>query len=149
VYLYSALFVVPHTQGSQEWITQCYLQLHQCKVTGLRSNVQIQLVSNTPIGDEQNPMHWIQHLFQPPYIGNLPAHGHQLADCPVTQAPQCDQMPILINDNVQYILYKLDPNTKHATNEHRIRQSFYWHEKSTGTTVVSTSSHLISPTAII
>jgi len=30
VYLYSALFVVPHTQGSQAWITQCYLQLHQC-----------------------------------------------------------------------------------------------------------------------
>jgi len=30
VYLYSALFVVPHTQGAQAWITQCYLQLHQC-----------------------------------------------------------------------------------------------------------------------
>ena len=29
-YLYSALFVVPHTQGTQAWITQCYLQLHQC-----------------------------------------------------------------------------------------------------------------------
>jgi len=29
VYLYSALFVVPHTQGAQAWITQCYLQLHQ------------------------------------------------------------------------------------------------------------------------
>jgi len=27
VYLYSALFVVPHTQGAQAWITQCYLQL--------------------------------------------------------------------------------------------------------------------------
>ena len=25
-----ALFVVPHTQGPQAWITQCYLQLHQC-----------------------------------------------------------------------------------------------------------------------
>jgi len=22
--------VVPHTQGAQAWITQCYLQLHQC-----------------------------------------------------------------------------------------------------------------------
>ena len=30
MYLYSALFVVPHTQGTQAWITQCYLQLHQC-----------------------------------------------------------------------------------------------------------------------
>jgi len=30
VYLYSALFVVPHTQDAQAWITQCYLQLHQC-----------------------------------------------------------------------------------------------------------------------
>ena len=30
VYLYSALSVVPHTQGAQAWITQCYLQLHQC-----------------------------------------------------------------------------------------------------------------------
>jgi len=30
VYLYDALFVVPHTQGAQAWITQCYLQLHQC-----------------------------------------------------------------------------------------------------------------------
>ena len=30
VYLYSALFIVPHTQGAQAWITQCYLQLHQC-----------------------------------------------------------------------------------------------------------------------
>jgi len=30
VYLYSALFVVPHTQGAQAWITQCYLELHQC-----------------------------------------------------------------------------------------------------------------------
>ena len=30
MYLYSALFVVPHTQGAQAWITQCYLQLHQC-----------------------------------------------------------------------------------------------------------------------
>jgi len=30
VYLYSALFVVPHTQGAQAGITQCYLQLHQC-----------------------------------------------------------------------------------------------------------------------
>ena len=29
-YLYSALLVVPHTQGAQAWITQCYLQLHQC-----------------------------------------------------------------------------------------------------------------------
>ena len=28
VYLYSALFVVPHTQGAQAWITQFYLQLH-------------------------------------------------------------------------------------------------------------------------
>ena len=27
MYLYSAL---PHTQGAQAWITQCYLQLHQC-----------------------------------------------------------------------------------------------------------------------
>jgi len=30
VYLYSALFVIPHTQGAQAWITQCHLQLHQC-----------------------------------------------------------------------------------------------------------------------
>ena len=30
VFIYSALFVVPHTQGAQAWITQCYLQLHQC-----------------------------------------------------------------------------------------------------------------------
>ena len=30
MYLYCALFVVPHTQGAQAWITQCYLQLHQC-----------------------------------------------------------------------------------------------------------------------
>jgi len=30
VYLYSALFVVPHSQEAQAWITQCYLQLHQC-----------------------------------------------------------------------------------------------------------------------
>jgi len=30
VYLYSALFVVPHTEGAKAWITQCYLQLHQC-----------------------------------------------------------------------------------------------------------------------
>jgi len=30
VYLYSALFVVPHTQGAQASITHCYLQLHQC-----------------------------------------------------------------------------------------------------------------------
>jgi len=30
VYLYSALFVVSHTQGAQAWITQFYLQLHQC-----------------------------------------------------------------------------------------------------------------------
>jgi len=30
VYLYSAIFVVPHTQGAQAWITQFYLQLHQC-----------------------------------------------------------------------------------------------------------------------
>jgi len=28
--LYSVLFVVPHTQGAQAWITQFYLQLHQC-----------------------------------------------------------------------------------------------------------------------
>jgi len=27
---YSTLFVVPHTQGAQASITQCYLQLHQC-----------------------------------------------------------------------------------------------------------------------
>ena len=26
----SALFVVPHTEGTQAWITQFYLQLHQC-----------------------------------------------------------------------------------------------------------------------
>ena len=30
MYLYSALFVVPHTQGAQASITQCYPQLHQC-----------------------------------------------------------------------------------------------------------------------
>jgi len=30
VYLYSVLFVVPHTQGAQAWITQCYLQFYQC-----------------------------------------------------------------------------------------------------------------------
>ena len=30
MYLYSALYVVPHSQGAQVWITQCYLQLHQC-----------------------------------------------------------------------------------------------------------------------
>lgn len=30
MYLYSAIFVVPRTQGAQAWITQCYLQLHQC-----------------------------------------------------------------------------------------------------------------------
>ena len=30
MYLYSALFAVPHTRGAQAWITQCYLQLHQC-----------------------------------------------------------------------------------------------------------------------
>ena len=28
MYLYSALFVVPHTQGAQAWITQCYLQYY-------------------------------------------------------------------------------------------------------------------------
>jgi len=29
MYLYSALFVVSHTEGAtQAWITQCYLQLH-------------------------------------------------------------------------------------------------------------------------
>jgi len=27
VYLYSALYVVPHSQGAQTWITQCYLQI--------------------------------------------------------------------------------------------------------------------------
>ena len=27
MYLYSAFFVVPHTQGAQTWITQCYLQI--------------------------------------------------------------------------------------------------------------------------
>ena len=31
MYLYSTHFVVPHTQGAQAWITQCYLQLHQCQ----------------------------------------------------------------------------------------------------------------------
>jgi len=31
VYLYSALFVVPHTQGAQAWITRhTVMQLHQC-----------------------------------------------------------------------------------------------------------------------
>ena len=30
MYLYSTLFVLPHTQGAQAWITQSYLQLHQC-----------------------------------------------------------------------------------------------------------------------
>ena len=30
VYLYSALFAVHHTRGTQAWITQFYLQLHQC-----------------------------------------------------------------------------------------------------------------------
>jgi len=30
VYLYSAYFVVPHTQVTHAWITQFYLQLHQC-----------------------------------------------------------------------------------------------------------------------
>jgi len=30
VYLYSAIYVVPHCQGAQAWITWCYLQLHQC-----------------------------------------------------------------------------------------------------------------------
>jgi len=29
VYLYSAFFVVPHTQGARAWVTRCYLQLHQ------------------------------------------------------------------------------------------------------------------------
>ena len=28
--IYSALFVVSHTQTAQAWITQFYLQLHQC-----------------------------------------------------------------------------------------------------------------------
>ena len=28
--IWSALFVVPHTQVAWAWITQCYLQLHQC-----------------------------------------------------------------------------------------------------------------------
>ena len=28
--LYSALFVVPHTQGPQAWITQFYLQITPC-----------------------------------------------------------------------------------------------------------------------
>ena len=28
--IYSALFVVPHTQAAQAWITQFHLQLHQC-----------------------------------------------------------------------------------------------------------------------
>ena len=31
MYLYSALFVVPHTQGAQAWITRhTVMQLHQC-----------------------------------------------------------------------------------------------------------------------
>jgi len=30
VYLYSALFVLPRIQGAHAWITQFYLQLHQC-----------------------------------------------------------------------------------------------------------------------
>jgi len=34
VYLYSALFVVPHSQGSRAWITQCYLQITaMCRVS--------------------------------------------------------------------------------------------------------------------
>jgi len=32
VYLYSALFVVPHTQGAQACITQFYLQLHHASL---------------------------------------------------------------------------------------------------------------------
>jgi len=28
--LYSAIFVVPHTQGAQAWITQFYLQITPC-----------------------------------------------------------------------------------------------------------------------
>jgi len=28
--LYSTVFVVPHTQGAQAWITQFYLQWHEC-----------------------------------------------------------------------------------------------------------------------
>ena len=28
--IYIALFLVPPTNGTQAWITQCYLQLHQC-----------------------------------------------------------------------------------------------------------------------
>ena len=30
MYIYSTLYVLPHSQGIQAWITQCYLQLHQC-----------------------------------------------------------------------------------------------------------------------
>ena len=29
VCLYSALYVLPHSQSAQTWITQCYLRLHQ------------------------------------------------------------------------------------------------------------------------
>ena len=30
--LYSTFIVVPHTQGAQVWITQCYLQITLCRV---------------------------------------------------------------------------------------------------------------------
>jgi len=30
VKVHIVLYVVPHSQGAQAWITLCYLQLHQC-----------------------------------------------------------------------------------------------------------------------
>jgi len=55
-YLYSILFVVPHSQGAQAWITQYYQQLRLCTVVSLR-RVQVSAWGQWP-----SPLVWRHHM---------------------------------------------------------------------------------------
>ena len=66
--LYSVYFVVPHTEGTQVWITQFYLQLHQCLPLARHSK---ELASGTkifPLGGVQGGIGPPNVNFGPPKI---------------------------------------------------------------------------------
>jgi len=65
VYLYSALFVVPHTQSAQAWITQYYLRLPRLRWR--TSNCSLLLIC-LPRKDERLELAWLANVQRTVYL---------------------------------------------------------------------------------
>ena len=125
IYLYSALPVVPHPRGAQAWITQCYLQLHQCLPLPRKRSpdgaspdwgcghliAATKGTLNRTAADHQTAIRWLVHR---PLMGgplHLVQRGGILAGCgPAQYPPRCTKCngPPINGQCINFILFDME-----------------------------------------